>query len=70
MSTKVDPKGEPMATPSVCTYVLNSKVKWIFFGHNIRISAISYFATDVTISFFLFILLKVMSIVYDLMDFL
>ena len=35
ISTKTDPRGEPIATPSVYTCVLDSKVKWIFFVHNI-----------------------------------
>ena len=63
MSAKTGPRGEPMATPSVCTYVLNSKIKWTFLIDNIRISFISFFVIDVTISFFSYIIFKIISIV-------
>ena len=35
ISAKTDPRGEPMAAPSVYMCVLDSKAKWIFFVHNI-----------------------------------
>ena len=63
MSAKTGPRSEPMAIPSACTYVLDSKVKWTFFVHNISIYLISFFVTDVAISFFSYILFKIMSIV-------
>ena len=63
MSAKTCPRDEPMATPSVYTYVLDSKVKWTFFIHNISMSFISFFVIDVTVSFFSYILFKIMSIV-------
>ena len=52
-----------MAAPSVFTYALDSKVKWIFFVHNISSSFISFFVIDVTISFSSYILFKIISVV-------
>ena len=62
MSAKTGPRGEPMATPSICTYILDSKVKRTLFILNISISFMSFSVIDVTISLFSYILFKIMSI--------
>ena len=63
MCVKTGSRGKLMATPSVSTYVLNSKVKRKFFVHSISISFISFFVIDVTIPLFSYILYEIISIV-------
>ena len=54
---KTGPYGDPMATPSACTYVLLFRVKWAFLVQRYNNSFISCFGILVLISFLSYIIL-------------